>query len=312
MSVESGGLILVTGATGGHGNTGRHLVRRLREAQHPVRVLARRHNERTERLAELGAEVVIGDLHDRTSLTSALADVDLTYFTYPVAAGVISAGANFAEAVRETERQIRTVVMSMGPAHPKHPSRLGREQWLAEQVIQRAGLDVLILRVTALFHQNLQILHSKSISRYGAFRNSFGSGRVCWINGHDAAEMALAALLHPERFTGPVCYLSGPESFDHFEIASQFSELLDRPVRFEPTTAQDWRAELMEMAAVDPTSVINNTMAQHISSIGAAISTNGATMEAAPEAFRRLTDREPTMLRDFLAANIDCFRPQPH
>ena len=131
-----------------------------------------------------------------------------------------------------------------------------------------------------------------------------------WINGHDAAGLALAAFLHPERFTGPVCYLSGPESFNHCEIASLFSELLDRPVRFEPTTEQDRRAELMEMAAVDTTGVLNSAMAQHISSIGAAVSRSGATMAADPHAFRRLTDREPTMLRDFLAANIDSFRPQ--
>nr|WP_194945784.1 hypothetical protein [Mycolicibacterium malmesburyense]CRL68031.1 trans-2-enoyl-CoA reductase [Mycolicibacterium malmesburyense] len=33
--------------------------------------------ERTDRLTELGAEVVIGELHDRRTLLPALADVDL-------------------------------------------------------------------------------------------------------------------------------------------------------------------------------------------------------------------------------------------
>lgn len=69
--------ILITGATGRHGNTGEYLVRRLREEGRAVRVLARTPSERTERLAELGAEIAIGDLHDRRTLVPALADVDL-------------------------------------------------------------------------------------------------------------------------------------------------------------------------------------------------------------------------------------------
>jgi hypothetical protein len=67
--------------TGRHGSTGEHVARRLREEGKPVRILARTLSERTETLAALGAEVVIGDLHDRRSLVTALADVDQAYFT---------------------------------------------------------------------------------------------------------------------------------------------------------------------------------------------------------------------------------------
>ena len=55
--------ILVIGATGRHGNTGAHIVERLRGEGRAVRVLARTLSERTERLEELGAEVMVGDLH---------------------------------------------------------------------------------------------------------------------------------------------------------------------------------------------------------------------------------------------------------
>ena len=87
--------ILVTGATGRHGSTGAHVARRLREEGRPVRILARTRSERTDKLAELGAEVVIGDLHDRRSLVTALTDIELAYFTYPVEAGVVPAAANY-------------------------------------------------------------------------------------------------------------------------------------------------------------------------------------------------------------------------
>src|SRR5206468_5485905 len=76
--------ILITGATGRHGGTGAHLARRLREAGRSVRALVRRLDERTAPLQALGAEIVVGDLHDRVSLVPALEGVGLAYFTYPV------------------------------------------------------------------------------------------------------------------------------------------------------------------------------------------------------------------------------------
>src|SRR5881296_3557785 len=78
--------ILITGATGRHGRTGAHLARRLRETGRSVRALVRRLDERTAPLQALGAEIVVGDLHDRVSLVPALEGVGLAYFTYPVAA----------------------------------------------------------------------------------------------------------------------------------------------------------------------------------------------------------------------------------
>ena len=256
--------ILVIGATGRHGSTGAHVARRLREEGILVRILARTVSERTNALASLGAEVVIGDLHDRRSLVPALGDVDLAYFTYPVDAGMVGAAANYAAAVREVGRAPRTVVMSMGPAHPLHPSDLGRDQWLAEEVMSWAGLEVLILRIGATFHENLLALHGDSIRRNGVLRSSFGDQPVAWINGRDAGEVAVAALLHPERFAGPVCYPTGSELLDYHAVAAILSQELGRPISFEPISRDQWCQELLETAAANPGGVVNTAMAGHI------------------------------------------------
>ncbi|RMI28938.1 NmrA family NAD(P)-binding protein [Nocardia stercoris] len=296
--------ILVTGATGRHGNTGEHVVRRLRDEGHRVRVLAREISDRTELLESLGAEVVVGDLHQRRTLAAALTDVDLAYFTYPVAPGVVPAAANFAAAVREADRQPRVVVMSMGPAHPDHPSELGRNQWLAEQVLQWAGLDVLILRVVALFHENLEVLHARSVHDEGVIRNSFGDSAIGWISGRDAAELAVAAMLHPQRFDGPVVFPPGPESFTHAQIAELLGDVLGRPVRFEAVSADRWRRELEGLGD----GVINHGMAQHISSVGEVIARSGQSIPADPQKIRDLIKREPISLREFLTARTAAFR----
>jgi uncharacterized protein YbjT (DUF2867 family) len=300
--------ILVMGATGQHGNTGGLLVRRLRAEGHPVRVLARNLSERTERLTELGAEVVVGDLTDRRSILPALDDVDLAYFAYPIAAGVVSAASNYAAAVREAGRAPRTVVMSMGPAQPNYPSDLGRAQWLAEQVMEWAGLDLLILRVTAVFHENLRVLHSQSIRDSGVLRNSFGHGKIPWISGRDAAELGLSALLHPERFEANVCYPTGNEEFTHADIADLLTEVLQTPVRYEHVSAAEWRNDLIKLADNGGQPAVNVAMAQHISSVGNMVAARGpAGGPHDPDALRRLLDREPLTLREFIEDNRMAF-----
>ncbi|KWX68516.1 NmrA family NAD(P)-binding protein [Mycobacterium sp. NAZ190054] len=300
--------ILVIGATGRHGNTGEYLVARLREEGRVVRVLARTRSERTERLEELGAEVVLGDLHDRRSLLPALADVDLAYFAYPIAAGVVDAAANYGAAVREMGRFPRTVVMSMGPAQKDHPSDLGKAQWLAEQIMEWAGLDLQILRVSALFHQNLQVLHAPSIRREHRFRNSFGSVKMAWISGQDAAELGVVALLHPERFTESVVWPQGSELLSHYDVADMLTDVLGETITFEPVTKHQWRQELIDLSSQDGETVVNSSMAQHISSIGHAVSVQGATsLPADPDALRALIGREPISLRDYLSNHRNDF-----
>jgi uncharacterized protein YbjT (DUF2867 family) len=302
--------ILAIGATGRHGNTGEYLVARLRAEGRAVRVLARTRSERTRRLEELGAEVVLGDLHDRRTLVPALDGVDLAYFTYPIAEGVVDAAANYAAAVREVGRFPRTVVMSMGPAQKDHPSDLGKAQWLAEQIMEWAGLDLTILRVSALFLENLQVLHASSIRREQRFRNSFGSVKMAWISGQDAAELGVVALLYPERFSDGVVWPQGFEMFSHYDVADMLSDVLGTAITFEPITKHEWRQELIDMSNRGGERVVNQAMAQHISSIGHAVSVQGAaSLPADPDALRALIGREPISLRDYLTTHRDEFTP---
>jgi uncharacterized protein YbjT (DUF2867 family) len=174
---------------------------------------------------------------------------------------------------------VHTVVMSTGPANPDHPSPLGRAQWLAEQVMEWAGLDLLILRVTAVFHENIVVLHRDSILREGVIRNCFGPGPVPWINGRDAAELAYAALIHPERFDdGRVTYPLGSESVSHGEIAELLSELTGRSIRFEPVTQEQWVRELLELFEADAVGILNPAMAQHISNVGQTIAQRNSAL----------------------------------
>jgi hypothetical protein len=48
--------------------------------------------------------------------------------------------------------------------------------------------------------ENLEVLHRAEIENEGVIRNSFTDIPVSWIASEDAARVAVAALLHPEKF----------------------------------------------------------------------------------------------------------------
>ena len=56
-----------------------------------VRALAHREDERSRELQQRGAEVVYGNLLNFDAMRSALAEVDRTYFCYPISPGIVQA-----------------------------------------------------------------------------------------------------------------------------------------------------------------------------------------------------------------------------
>ena len=60
--------ILVTGAAGRVGAVGRTVTEMLLKQGKPVRAMVRNEDERAQRLRDMGAEVVAGDLLDLDSL----------------------------------------------------------------------------------------------------------------------------------------------------------------------------------------------------------------------------------------------------
>ncbi|MGA1831274.1 NmrA family NAD(P)-binding protein [Rhizobium wenxiniae] len=305
-------LVLVTGATGRHGGTSGYVVTDLLQAGKQVRVLARTESERTRELADAGAEVVFGDYNDRQSLIAALEGVNTATFTYPVAGGIVPAAANFASAAREGGRTLRLVVMSMAVSHPNSPSPLGRAQWLAEEILSWAGLDLCILRIGAVFFENLTAAHAAQIRETSTFANSFGIADVPWISGLDAARLVTAAVLRPELFPwGPVHYPPGAEATCHHEVADALAAMLDRPIWFNSISREEWQRDLLKLSERHDETVVNPDMAKHIPAVGAALqSAKAPIVPVDPKELERLTGKTPLSLVDFLLHNRDLFTAQ--
>ena len=300
--------ILVIGATGRHGGSGTTVVDRLLSRGRPVRALVRTEDDRADGLRRRGATTVVGDLHDRASLVAAVDGVSAVYFAYPIAAGVIPAAANLASVLVDAGSSAHAVVMSMAVSSLDSPSRLGQAQAVAEEIFIWAGLNPTVLRFGGLFHENVLVLHAASIRDNGLIANSFGEGPAPWIGGADAAEITVAHLLAPRPAATHISYPPPAESINHEEVARIIAAETGRPVRYEHIPAATWRSELEIAGESDPTSPINTAMAQHISTIGAALSKRAEPIIAPdPHALSTMLNRPPTTFADFVRQNLSRF-----
>jgi uncharacterized protein YbjT (DUF2867 family) len=222
-------LFLVTGATG---KTGTHTVRLLREKGLRVRALVHGDDERSRRLADLGAEVVVGDLLDFPAVSLAMAGVSAGYFCYPIDPGrLLEATAIFAQAA--SEAGVRAVVnMSQISARREAKSHAAQQHWLGERLLDRTALMTTHLKPTFF----AEWLTTFSDRRNGevVLRLPFADARHAPIVAADQARVIAALLTNPAPHDRQSYPLYGPIELDHYEIAEKMSATLGIPVRYEP------------------------------------------------------------------------------
>lgn len=206
-----------------------------------MRALVHREDARSQRLTDIGAEVVVGDLLDLGSVSNALRGVGSAYFVYPIAPGLLDATAVFAQAAAENE--IRAIVnMSQISARRDSESKAAQQHWIAEQVLNWAPVPVTHIRPT--FFAEWLVKHGKSVAQENILRLPLGDGRHAPIAAEDQAHVISAVLEDPRPHAGQVYTLHGPVEMNHYEVADVFSRVLGRPIKYEPIELDTFAANL--------------------------------------------------------------------
>lgn len=230
--------ILVTGATG---KTGAYTAPLLLERGHAVRAFVHKRDERSERLASAGAEIIEGDLLDLAAVARAMQGVECAYFCYPIAPGLVEASGYFALASREAG--VNAVVnMSQVSARRDSGSDAARQHWIAERIFDWSGVPVTHLRPT--FFAEWLLLVAAQIKAESQFALPFANGRHAAIAAEDQAHVIAAILADPQPHTGQTYGLFGPVEMTHYEIAAEVTRVLNRPIRYEPITPDAFAAAL--------------------------------------------------------------------
>ena len=225
--------ILITLATG---RTGYETTIQLLKDGYPVRIFVRSRNRKALELANLGAELAVGEFDNYEQLKNALTGVKRVYYCYPIMRGMPENVKIFIRAAKAAGIE---AVVFMG-------------QWLAEfdyqksvltndikksyQLLEASGLNVVYYN-PGFFADNLLAL-TESVVQLGLLPSPFGSGKCPWISTGDLGKVAAALLKNPTPYFNQKVHPTGPESISAKEMAAVYSKVLGRKVRVMPVP--DW------------------------------------------------------------------------
>ncbi|MET9479655.1 NmrA family NAD(P)-binding protein [Streptomyces sp. NPDC006638] len=234
--------VLVTGASG---NTGRAAVKESLALGMRVRALVRGHDERSRALADLGAEIVVGDQLEINTLRPALEGADAAYFVFPIDPGLIHAAVNFAQAVKETG--VPTALnLSQRSVNRESVSPSCRDTFIAEELFNWSGLDVTHLRPTVFLDQLLYPWVLGPLQQ-GVLRLPAGQGRCAPVAAQDQGRAIAALLKEPGKRVGKVTALSGPVEMDFEQLAAELSDALGRKIVYQDLPLEEYAAGLREL-----------------------------------------------------------------
>jgi uncharacterized protein YbjT (DUF2867 family) len=217
--------ILVTSAAG---KTGAALVANLRERDWPVRAVVRSLDARADRLRQLGAEVVVGDMYDPDQLLNAMRGTQRAYYCPPLQPFMIQSAAAFVAAARESRLEA-VVGLSQWLASPHHPSLHTRQLWLVERMLSSVPGVVHVNLNPGYFADNyLRLIDFASLLR--VFPVLTGDSRNAPPSNEDIARVAAAILIDPEPHAGKSYRPTGPQLLSAYDMAGIIAKTLGHSV----------------------------------------------------------------------------------
>jgi len=211
-------------AIGGSGHVGALVTRALLKRGVEVRIFARK--DGAPNLA--GVEVAIGDLLDPASVESAMRGVDKLYLLNAVSPDELTQGLiAYDLAKRLRLRQVVYHSVYRADAFPDVPHFAAKAA--IETALKAFDTPFTILRPSYFFQNDAGM--EDAIVKGGVYPSPLGVLGVSAVDTRDIAEAA-AIVLTTDGHAGKSYNINGPEALTGARVASIWSRLLDRPVRY--------------------------------------------------------------------------------
>ncbi len=224
---------------GGTGSLGSATARRLLASDRAVRIMTR-HPERAADLKRQGAEVVPGDLRDRSSLARACRGAEKVLAAAHAILGRGRAASKYVDlqghldligAAREAgvRHFVYTSVYNLGPAFETVPFLRFKRR--VEQALKASGLDYTILRPTFFMESHAELFIGQPIRDTGRVA-LFGRGENPrnFVAADDVARIAVQAL-EDAALAGETIDIGGPDNLTNMAVVRTYERLLGRPAR---------------------------------------------------------------------------------
>ena len=241
-------VILVSGATGHQGGT---VARNLLEWGFAVRALTRDKDKAAAReLADLGAEVVGGDLEDRESIERVLDGVygvfSVQQFMETGVEGEVRQGVLLADAARAAGVE-HFVYSSVGSAHRETGIPHFESKFEVEEHVRASGVPYTVLR-PVFFMQNWEFMREPILG--GTLPQPLDPDKpLQMIDADDIGVFAAMAFDDPERWIGREVDIAGDE-LTMPEIAGTLSRVIGHNVDYFQVPWEGFEEQMGEEYAV--------------------------------------------------------------
>jgi NAD(P)H dehydrogenase (quinone) len=240
--------ILISGATG---RTGGAAIETLLKMGKHVRAYVRSDDARAAVLRQRGVDIAVGDFTDIDRIRAAMEGISSAYFLYPIAPGIITAAAYFAQAAKEAG--VTAIVnMSQISARRESKSHAAQDHWVSERVFDWSGVPTTHLRPT-FFAEWLVYPHfAKEIWAKKKIEFPFDNGRHAPISADDQGRVIAHILAKPAGHEGKIYTLHGPVEMNHTEIAAAMSEVLGAKIEYAPTSIEVFKQKMEQLYKFPP------------------------------------------------------------
>ncbi len=241
---NGGRVILVSGATGQQGGA---VARSLLERGFAVRGLTRDvEKDEARELADLGAEVVSGNLEDRSSIERVLEGVhgvfSVQQFMEVGVEGEIRQGVQLADAAKEAGVE-HYVYTSVGSAHRDTGIPHFDSKYEVEEHVRASGVPYTVLR-PVFFMQNWEYMREPILG--GTLPQPLDPDKPFqMVAVEDIGVFAAMAFENPEGWIGREVDLAGDE-LTMPEIADTFSRVIGRQVDYFQTPWDQFEEQMGE------------------------------------------------------------------
>lgn len=240
--------ILVSGATG---RTGGAAIDELLKLGKPVRAYVRSDDARAAALRQRGVDIAVGDFTDIDAIRAAMDGIKSAYFLHPIAPGIISAAAYFAQAAKEAG--VTAIVnMSQISARRESASHAAQDHWVSERVFDWSGVATTHLRPTFFADWLIYPNFAKEIWAKKKIEFPFENGRHAPISSDDQGRVIAHLLAKPAGHEGKIYTLHGPLEMNHTDIAAAMSEVLGAKIEYAPTSIEEFRRKMEQLYKFPP------------------------------------------------------------
>jgi NAD(P)H dehydrogenase (quinone) len=126
-----------------------------------------------------------------------------------------------------------------------------RQHWLCEQALLWSGLPVVTIRPTVFLEGFFLPLTGPSVRERNRIELPFGRGKTSPVATADVARVIAAVLADPKPHLGKVLELTGSRSQDMDGAARDYSEALNREIRYSDIPPGDWEQGLKKWGLPD-------------------------------------------------------------